>query len=278
MALKPQIRDFIKKILILSLVLSFFINLLVLAVSSDGGDTADAEENATRFARAGSDYLGSTGVALSMNVGTRNVLVSETPLALADEVVPVSLILADRETARDQLVSSHMVAIQAYYSLLQTDVVRLLDEAYDREAMLESFTDQLEHRYAQVIDRIDTLSVQAQELQDIVSASESTIATLKAELEDAYSSLDYDRTEEIIDTFLEEREKNTFARTYLVFLSRFIVTYGTLNEYNKVLLDALINNKTALVKRATVVLPDSGTDILSQLELIQTEAEYKANQ
>lgn len=41
-------------------------------------------------------------------------------------------------------------------------------------------------------------------------------------------------------------------------------------------LDTLINNREALIKRSVVVIPDSGTNFLKQMGLIQSEAELKA--
>jgi hypothetical protein len=40
-----------------------------------------------------------------------------------------------------------MVAASEYLNVLKTDVNKLLDSATDREAMLESFLDQLKYRY-----------------------------------------------------------------------------------------------------------------------------------
>jgi len=94
----------------------------------------------------------------------------------------------------------------------------------------------------------------------------------------AYKNLDYDKTEELINQYLAEKQKNTYARTYLVFIGKFISTYQILNNYNKVFLDTLINNKQALIKNVTVVLPDSGTNLMKQLNLVKTEAEWKAIQ
>jgi hypothetical protein len=41
------------------------------------------------------------------------------------------------------------------------------------------------------------------------------------------------------------------------------------------MLDTLINNREALIKDVTVVLPDSGTGLMKPLQLIKTEAEFK---
>lgn len=63
-----------------------------------------------------------------------------------------------------------------------------------------------------------------------------------------------------------------------MFLGKFIATYQTMNTYNKTLLDTLINNREALIKNVTVVLPDSGSNLMKPLNLIKTEAEWKARE
>ncbi|HRI35587.1 MAG TPA: hypothetical protein PK765_00485 [bacterium] len=277
MSLKPEIKDFIRKILLLSLLLSFLINLAVLYVSSVTGAATYAQTNDELFARAGSKTLGTTGIALSMNIGTNTTERASTPVTLAPSASTLGRLLADTSAGKEKMVAANMVAIQAYYNVLKTDIPALLDRSYDRESMLSSFIDQLETRYTDTVTTQNLIASQASELAATVSSSDAKIEALKTQLSTAYGNLDYDRTEEIIQEYLAERERNTYARTYLVFLSKFAATYTTLNNYNKVLLDTLINNKEALVKRATIVFPDSGTNLLQSLKLVESEADYKAN-
>jgi hypothetical protein len=99
--------------------------------------------------------------------------------------------------------------------------------------------------------------------------------TVKTQLSLAYKNLDYDKTESLIDAFLEARKKNNYARTYRIFIGKFIQSYTALNSYNKLFLDTIINNKEALIKDVTVVLPDSGNALLKKLDLVKTEADWK---
>lgn len=202
----------------------------------------------------------------------------DTPVHLYEDVIPVGEILADAGTGRKKLISSNMVAVGEYLNVLKTDVNQLLDSANDREAMLESFLDQLRYRYTATNTYLGTLSSQVKELQSAVAASDQSIESIKNNMTSAYKNLDYDKTEELLNDYLAEKQKNTYARTYLVFLGKFIATYQTLNNYNKTLLDTLINNREALIKNVTVVLPDSGANLMKPLNLIKTEAEWKAAQ
>lgn len=192
--------------------------------------------------------------------------------------MPVGEMLADGSVGRKKLISSNMVAANEYLNVLKTDVNKLLDSANDREAMLESFLDQLKYRYTSTNSYLSTLNTQVTELEGAVTQSDKSIETIKMSLTTAYKNLDYDKTEELLNTYLSEKQKNTYARTYLVFLGKFVSTYQTMNSYNKILLDTLINNKEALIKNVTVVLPDSGTTLMKQLNLVKTEAEWKTVQ
>lgn len=167
--------------------------------------------------------------------------------------------------------------LNEYLNILKTNVNQLLDQASDRESMLESYLDQLKSRYTSTETQLTVLKQQARELQSVVAESDTKIEKLKWDLTTAYKTLDYDKTQETLDSYLEEKDKNTYAKTYLVFLGKFIDSYTLLNEYNKVMLDTLINNREALIKNVTIVLPDSWTNLMKKFELVKTEAEFKSS-
>lgn len=279
MALQTEIKDFTKKVLLLGIVLSFLINLIFTYISSlSGGNSTYAAGNDGRFRRASVPYLGNTGVAIAMNIGMKEKEKQDTPVHLYEEAIPVGEMLADTGVGRKKLISSNMVAASEYLNVLKTDVNKLLDSATDRESMLESFLDQLKYRYTSTNSYLSILSAQVKELQGTVTSSDQSIETTKTAMTSAYKNLDYDKTEELLTAYLAEKQKNTYARTYLIFLGKFISTYGTMNAYNKTLLDTLINNKEALIKNVTVVLPDSGSNLMKPLNLLKTEAEWKARE
>ncbi|MDD2516204.1 MAG: hypothetical protein PHF46_01150 [Candidatus Gracilibacteria bacterium] len=275
MRLGLEIKDFVKKVLLLGILLSVFVNFIFVYIY--GFDKLEASAgNDLRFKKAGESFLGTSGVAISLNVGTRLKDTQDIPVNLTQEVLSISSIIGDKGVGRKQFISSNMVAINEYLNVLKTDINSLLDSSIDREAMLSSFIDQLEYRYTNTDERIQVLKAQSAELQGTVNYSNLKINTLKTDLVSAYKNLDYDKTEENFATYIEEKEKNTYANIYLVFTGRFIRSYTILNEYNKQILDALINNKDALVKNVKVVLPSTGTSIIKELKLIETESQYKA--
>ncbi|MBP8016486.1 hypothetical protein KAZ01_00615 [Candidatus Gracilibacteria bacterium] len=275
MILKSEIKDFIKKILILGIFISIFVNLCVTYFTSLGSKDIYGESNDTKFQRVDAPYLGTVGVALSVNVGTKKIESSSIPVSIYQEVMPISYILANKELARNKIITNNMISLSEYINIIKTDINSLLDSSSDRESMLESFLDQLKYRYTNGLSEIKILKEQAKELTQTLTSSDQKVITLKDSLTDAYKNLEYEKTQEILDEYLLEKEKNTFAKTYLVFIGKFIKSYEILNNYNKTLLDTIINNKEALIKNVTIVLPDSGNALLNNLNLIKTEAEFK---
>jgi parvulin-like peptidyl-prolyl isomerase len=151
----------------------------------------------------------------------------------------------------------------------------LLDQAPDRESTLESFQEQLQSRYKDTLSTITVLNAQGAELKRSETATANQMANIKTQLTLAYKNLDYDKTESLLNDFLEARRVNTYARTYEIFIGKFVQSYTALNAYNKLFLDTIINNKEALIKDVTVVLPDSGNALLQKLDLVKTEADWK---
>jgi hypothetical protein len=60
-----------------------------------------------------------------------------------------------------------------------------------------------------------------------------------------------------------------------VYINHFLWEYSYLNQYNKLLIDTLINNKEWIIKDSYVVIPDSGWALLKKFNLIYTEEEFK---
>lgn len=222
-----------------------------------------------QFRRADVPYLGNVGVALSLNVGLSKSIKDNTPVRLYEDVIPLSSILANKTTGRDKVIASHMIAAQEYINVLQMDVNKTLDQSSDRQAMLESIIDGLKYRGNKTNEYLASLSSQRSELQTALDASTRKITDLKAKLTSSYQKMDYDGTQEALDEYITEKNNETYARSYLVFLDKFTAMYTALNSYNRKLLDTLTSNKEALIKNVTVVLPDSGNEFMNKLNLLK---------
>jgi len=85
----------------------------------------------------------------------------------------------------------------------------------------------------------------------------SQIEVLKGKIGTDFSSNDSEASVQNIEKYLEIKREYDYARIYAVYINQFIVQYDFLNNYNKNLLDVLINNKEALIKDVFVVIPDN---------------------
>jgi len=279
MFLPEEIKQFIRKLVLLSLLFSVLINLTILYLGGAKSDTDSQTQviasNDTTFTRRDITYLGDIGVAISLNVGLSKKAELNTPASLYSEALPIATILADASVGQTKILSSNMVFLQGYLNVLKTDLNSALDTATDRKSYLDTFTDELKYRYVSGQKQAKVLTSQMSELNRTVASSVAEIETIKTELSKAYKNFDYDTTEDLFAKYLEAKKKSTYAQAYLVFLEKFGATLQILNNYNKVYLDTILNNQEALVKKATVVLPDSGNALLKKLDLVKTEAEWK---
>lgn len=82
--------------------------------------------------------------------------------------------------------------------------------------------------------------------------------------------------DDTIDDYITAKNSDTRARVYLIYLDKYKKSYITLQSRNLKLINTLEDNKEALIKRSTVVIPQSGTELIKALKLIQTEAEANA--
>lgn len=277
MLLKTEIKDFVKKVLMIWILLSFFINLLVTYFASVWSDSTYAADGAndTKFKKVNAGYLWTVWVAVSLNVGTKLKSAQDTPVSLTTEVLPISYILANKTVSRNKIITSNMVSINEYLNVVRTDVNKLLDQSSDRWAMLESYLDQLRLRYNTTLEQISVLNQQVTQLNAAVASSDQNITKSKNDLTANYKVLDYDKIETSLDEYLQEKDKSIYAKTYLVFITKFIQSYTLLNDYNKILMDTLVNNKEALIKNVSIVMPDSSTKLMKRFNLIKTEADFK---
>ena len=88
-------------------------------------------------------------------------------------------------------------------------------------------------------------------------------------------TIDQDKDSPVIAIARKLKQENTASRTYLVFIDKFLANYEILNNYNKKILDTLINNQEILIKNSQVVIPNTGWDLLKELKILYTEEEWK---
>jgi hypothetical protein len=170
-----------------------------------------------------------------------------------------------------------MIALSSYVSVLSTDIPRLLDNAVDRTASLREHISLLKSYYNRTNDRLTVIGEQMGDLQAIMDQAAGATTGAKSTMQSSYDGYDYTGVDGAIDTYIEAKNNDTRARVYLLYLARFQKSYRLLQVKNLKLIDTLTQNSDALIKRSTVVIPDSGSQLIKELKLIQTEAEATAS-
>lgn len=69
--------------------------------------------------------------------------------------------------------------------------------------------------------------------------------------------MNYAGVDAAIDAYTKAKDSESHSRIYLVYLERFIAMYSKMQDKNRKILDTLSNNREALIKRSTVVIPAS---------------------
>lgn len=169
-----------------------------------------------------------------------------------------------------------MAAVTAYANILQTDILSLLDSSSNRATALDNHISLLKSYYTKTQDRLTVLSEQKSELKEIIAQSQNSQSTAKNTLQSSYNNLDYTGVDTAIDDYLKAKNLDSRAKIYAIYIDRFEKSYNALQNKNKKILDALINNRDGIVRQSIVVIPDTGSDIIKELGLIQSEADYKA--
>lgn len=219
--------------------------------------------------------VASVWVAISTNIGTWLKQVKETPAQAYKDVMDISYILANKQVARDKIISQNMLLLNEYLNILKTDFKTMLNQSNDREKTLDSYISQLEFRYTNSSEYIQTLKNQRSVLVTSANQSNTQVEKNKTKMWNDFKIFDSQAVIEDVDKYLEAKDEYTYSKTYIVFIDKFITYYSLLNSYNKKLLDTLINNRDLIIKNSQLVIPDSWTDLLKKLDLIYTEADYK---
>ncbi len=275
MFFRPEIKEFTKNTLIFTLFFTLVLHLSWGYVAPYLGLKVNAD-NDTNFSQANMTYMGNIATAVSLNVGMGGKQVSNTPVNLSTDIISIAEVLASPRDGQKRLIGSNMLAISAYVNVLKTDIVGMLDQATDRTRTLDEQIELLKSYYTKTNERLALINEQINDLKGIITSSMEVTNTTKSSMETQYQAFDYSGVDGLIEDYVTAKNNENKARVYLVYLERFQRAYGILQGKNKVLLDTLINNREALIKKATVVIPDSGSDLMKKLNLIETEAESKA--
>lgn len=276
MFFKNEIKDFIKNTLILTLFFTLVLHLSWGYIAPMLGLGANASTNDKKFTQTNVTYLGNIATAMSLNIGQKTKMFANTPINLPSEIISIAEVLSNPDSGQKQLIGGNMSAITNYSNLIKTDVVKMLDGATDRTVALDDFMSLLKSYGNKTNERLIILDEQIADLSAIITKSATDTTSAKSDMQASYVWLDYSNVDAAIAKYTEAKEADIKARVYLVYLENFKKMYLSLQSKNRSLLEALSNNREALIKRTIVTIPNAGSDILKELNLIQTEAESKA--
>lgn len=270
-------------IVVINLATGFFNNFTLNTSKTETDSTVisktEADKNSDNFVSAWNQnmIIAPIWVAITTNIWTRLKDRTEAPANVYNDVMSISYILGNKQIARDKIISRNMILINEYLNILKMDLKTSLGQSSDRSKVLDSYISQLEFRYTSTIENINNLKNQRTVLLASLNENNTDIESTKTKMSSDFKVFDSQSVIEDVDTYLKARDSYTYARTYIIFIDKFIAYYTYLNNYNKKLLDTLINNRDLIVKNSQLVIPDSGSDLLKSLNLIYTEAEFKNN-
>ncbi len=241
-------------------------------------ETQREQENATRFQSAYAANYGNVWVALSTRIGmqftSQNAALQSG--GFYREIASVGVTQDERRIQRADMISQNMLIIQEYLNLSKTDIKTLLHTSADRKNTLEGFISQLELRYKNSAISVQSLEKQKALLVTKIEKNQADIVATKASMEKNFGLSQAAETLKDVERYYVLRAEYTEMFTDIVFINQFLKQHNFLNNYNKVILDTLINNKEAIINQSYVVIPDSGEQYLRPLELIFDEADIKA--
>ena len=278
MAFTPEIKNFIKNTIIFTLIFAVVIHFSWEYLSSLSGSSAQAHNNAN-FENANISYVGNSATALSLRIGgiipQKNTNLSNNSV---DHIISIAEVLNNPVAGQEKLIASNMTAITAYANILKTDIVAMLDTAANRQASLDNHISLLKSYYLKTQERLNIIGEQKTEVQSLLANATNAQNTAKNTLQNSYNVFEYSGVNSAINDYLDAKNLDSRMKIYAIYLDRFEKSYLALQNKNRKILDALMNNREGIIRKSMVVIPDTGTDIIKELGLIQSEADYKAKQ
>lgn len=278
--MSKQFNNFLLKILLLSIFIVLILNIwdyLINATLVEKNSTTNTD-NSSNFKNVNNSSIWKTWVAITTNLWIRYTQRKELPATIYKDIFSVNEIISNQDTVNKELVWANMQYVNEYRNVLKTDIKQLIDSSYDKSKILNAFIDQLEFRYVEAANNIKNLNEQKTVFMTNINNSNTQIETLKTKIQTDFQNNNSQESLKNLNKYLDLRKEYYYSRTYIVYINHFLTEYNYLNNYNKLLLDTLINNKQAIIKDAFVVIPDSWTGLLKDFNLLYTEEEIKSEE
>lgn len=227
MIFRPEIKEFTKNTLILTLFFTLIIHLSWGYIMPYLGLGANAGNDAN-FVQMNTTYLGNIATAVSLNVGMKEKETNANGVNLTNDIISISEVLASPDIGEKRLIGNNMIAIQSYINVLKTDLVALLDQSADRTNALDEHIDILKSYYTKTSERLLLIQEQITELETILQASADVTNSAKTTMEEKYQAFDYSGVDSVIDSYVDAKNQENRARVYLVYLQKFQNAYAVL--------------------------------------------------
>ncbi len=231
--------------------------------------------NDNYFEQANINYIGNVATALSLNFwGVKNQQISNQKFNV--QTISIAEVMSDPSYGEQKLIESNMQSIKIYAGILKQDINRLLDQWRGRLQTLEDHISLLKSYETKWQESLGLIQNQKSDLQALINDTENKKQEAKNILQNSYQTLTYDGVEKAINTYLTVKDINVRAKIYMIYLKRFDRSYAILQQKNKILQNVLIQNKEAIAKDVTVVIPEVGAQIVKELGLIETQSDQEA--
>ncbi len=271
-----QFKWFLLRILLLTTaivtVFNIWDNFINAKTSPDKVETI----NQNVFKKVNSSEIGKTWVAISTNLWIRYKERKDLPATIYSDIFSISE-LKDNPSSSSDLIATNMLVTNEYRNVLKTDIKKILNNSTDKAEILNAIIEQLEFRYESATNQVKTLNSQKTIFETEMQKANSELIIIKAKIDTDFKADNAEESVNNIENYLKVKNDYYYARTYIIYINQFLTEYAVLNNYNKKLLDTLINNKDALIKDAFVVIPDSWAELLRNFDLLYTEENYKSN-
>lgn len=276
-----QYKSFLLKTLALTSIIVGVFNigwLFINAQNDNNKVTQKQEEQESNFTSTKKSEIWKTWVAITTNLWIRYKQRGEIPATIYKDVFSLDELKLSKYDANNVIIAENMAITSEYKEILKSDFKQILKDALDKPAMLEAIIEQLEYRYEISAKQINKLNEQKTVLESAMSQANSRKSEIKTKIDTDFRQNNPDESIDNISDYLETQNNYYYARTYVIFINQFLNEYNVLNEYNKRLLDVLINNKNAIINNSYVVIPDTWAELLKEFDLLYDEAEYKSQQ
>lgn len=278
MVINSIIKSF-TKITILTLVFFVIFYLWSQFINAWWWNDEEKTTNLENFESIDNYWLSQVWVALNINVWTKFYEGNKNTDSnlLYNDVVTISTINSDKNITNETLITKNIESIRDYLNVAKIDIKAYLDSSDDRKDSYESLMNQLKVRYKIWYANSKNLNTQIELITNHLVWLENSIENVKDSMKLNMKNYNAKWLNKNIDDYITIKNESTLMKVYLLFCNRFLAYYNYLNAYNKNIITILRLNEDAIIKDTYVVIPESWSEVIKNLNLIYTQGELPEN-